>query len=243
MKTLCITLAVVALCTMAPAQTNQVISGTPLPQATPGQPGIPTGATIPFVVSSKPANGQRNVPWTTTKIEITFNEPMDVATFYWPLPRSADFPLVTRDPYWTNGNRTVVLPVKLNPTRVYRIPINTSSQIFRSAKGVAANPGVISFETGQASYGGTAKPSAVYGNRPFQGQTPSQPAGVGSAGSGAPATMGAPASPAGGQTGSGSQMGTGASGMQEKIRRAQQLRQNRGGRPTPTPTPAPEQTQ
>ena len=255
-----------ALCAVAPAQTNQVISGTPIPQATPGQPGIPMGATIPYVVSSKPSNGQRNVPWTTKKIEITFNEPMDVATFYWPLPNAPDFPLVSGDPYWTNGNRTVVLPVRLNPTRVYRIPINTSGQVFRSLRGVAANPGVISFETGQSSYGGTAKPSTVYGNQPFQGQQPTQPAASGGgAPAGGPATMkprravqqsGAPSSSGGssaspaystspgnavsvpaGPTGGKPQVGTIGPGTQDKIRQAQQLRQNRGRGPAPTPTP------
>lgn len=128
----------------------QVTVGTPLAATpTPVLQGIPTGATIPIVIQSVPANGSQKVNSSLTTIQITFNQPMDVATFFWPIPTDVpDFPTVTGDPFWTNGNRTVVLPVALNDSTIYRIPINVNDQlIFRSVQGVPVNPGVISFQT------------------------------------------------------------------------------------------------
>lgn len=115
-------------------------------------PGIPNGATIPRVVSSEPPNGATKVNPSIHKITITFDQPMDVATFYWPIPQASDFPAVTADPFWINGNKTVVLPIALSRNATYHIPLNVGSTItFRSATGVPLNAGVISFYTGGSS--------------------------------------------------------------------------------------------
>src|SRR5204862_346173 len=74
-------------------------------------------------------------PASLTKITIDFDQAMDVATFYYPVPQGvSNFPLLTADPYWTNGNKTFNLPCTLNPGLDYQIPINTINQIFRSAQ-------------------------------------------------------------------------------------------------------------
>jgi hypothetical protein len=129
---------------------SQIVQ-TPSPAQTPVYfPGIPAGASIPIVVGSSPVNGDLYVdPAKIAAIRIKWSEPMDVATFYWPLPTAGtqNFPLVTAQPYWENNNETVVLPVSLAIHQTYRIPINQGNQVFRSAKGVPANAGYISFRT------------------------------------------------------------------------------------------------
>jgi hypothetical protein len=137
---------------------GQVTAGTPypggpIPGAVPGQgPGVIVQGTIPRVVSSTPTNGDQRAASSLKRITITFDQPMDTGAFFWPLPRNQqDFPQVTADPFWTNGNRTVNLPVNLAPNVTYRIPLNVGNQAFRSAQGVPLQPGVISFRT---VYGG-----------------------------------------------------------------------------------------
>jgi hypothetical protein len=144
---------------------------TPAPiSATPVLQGIPFGATIPRVVRSVPANGAQNTNVFLRRIEIEFDQPMDVATFYWPVPPTTDFPFLTANPFWNNNNRTFILPVTLNAYVIYRIPINVNSQIvFRSAQGVPANPGYISFSTGDPNVGGSVPAQR------FPGVTPNIP--------------------------------------------------------------------
>ena len=128
----------------------------PSATATPISQGIPLGATIPYVVSSNPPNNKKDASPTLPTVSITFDQAMDVATFYWPIDTSDQyFPYTVDNPYWTNGNKTVNLPVKLVPNHQYRIQLNVGNQwIFRSAKGVWLNPGQISFWTAaQATYG------------------------------------------------------------------------------------------
>jgi hypothetical protein len=170
----------------------QVIVQTPNAGATPALiPGIPIGAAVPQVVATIPRNGDLEVNPTIRAVRFTFSEPMDVATFYWPLPvGQTDFPRLTGDPYWENNNQTVVLPVSLNINSTYRIPLNQGNQIiFRSAKGVPAYPGVLSFRTAEGVTG--AAPSSVAPNRTptvrVAGHTPragDDPGSLGPAGSG-----------------------------------------------------------
>lgn len=120
-----------------------VLSPTPVIQ------GIPLGATIPRVLTSIPQNGDQAVPSNLEAVFITFSEPMDTASFYYPIPNAADFPMVTAEPFWTTDNLTFVIPCNVYPITTYHIPINIGNQIlFRSLKGVSANPGLISFMTG-----------------------------------------------------------------------------------------------
>jgi hypothetical protein len=155
----------------------QVLIGTPGPAtATPVIPGIPFGATVPRVVSSIPTNGDQRADPTLRRITINFDQPMDVATFFWPLPQNQpDFPRVTAEPFWTNGNRTLVLPVVLAPNTLYRVPLNVGSQtVFRSATGVPLYPGVISFLTASGG-GGSVPANRVPGYTPVPNVTENTP--------------------------------------------------------------------
>ncbi|MEI7633450.1 MAG: Ig-like domain-containing protein [bacterium] len=160
--------AFLSVSTLALAQTIGVIGTPAATVATPVMQGIPWGATIPRVVSSVPVNMDTKVNATLTLIKINFDQAMDVASFYWPIPKdNPSFPYVTGDPYWTSGNKTVNLPVKLVPNCLYRIPLNDINQlIFRSAAGVALNPGMISFQTSLANTGAAASSNMFPGYTP-----------------------------------------------------------------------------
>jgi hypothetical protein len=107
---------------------------------------IVPGATIPQVVSSNPPNGS-NASASLQQISITFDQPMNATTFYWLTPATSDFPQVTGKYYWTNGNKTFVLPVALQVGFTYRIPLNVNDQAFKSAAGVPLSGGYITFAT------------------------------------------------------------------------------------------------
>lgn len=146
--------AVAALAGVLPMQAigQAVPPAAPVPPvlATPFYQGVPEGAAIPRVVPelSVPRPLSTNVDPNLTQIRITFDQPMDTALFYWPLPSNDPlFPLVTNNPFWTNNDRTIVLPVRLSPSRAYAIPINTPALVFRGATGLYVNPGLFRFET------------------------------------------------------------------------------------------------
>ena len=102
----------------------------------------------PIISNSEPRNGDSGVNPNLRKITITFNQPMNTGSFYWPIPQNdRSFPQLQSDPYWTNGNQTLVMSVILYPGTQYRIPINISSPVFTSASGVPAAPGYLSFQT------------------------------------------------------------------------------------------------
>lgn len=134
-----------------------IAPGGTVPVQTPFFQGVPANATIPRVVPELcvPRPLQTNVDPNLRQIRITFDQPMDTALFFWPLPTNDPFfPTVTANPFWTNGNRTVVLPVVLAPSRSYAIPINTPTLVFRGATGLYANPGLFRFETASQAQGG-----------------------------------------------------------------------------------------
>lgn len=155
--------------------------GAPIAQ-TPFFQGVPANATIPRVVPglSSPRPLQADVNPNLREIRITFDQPMDTALFFWPIPTNdPNWPVVTATPFFTN-DRTVVLPVVLAAGRIYAIPINTPNLVFRGATGLYANPGLFRFETSNRAQGGsvslgrqptTAIPARVpvYGNPDLMG--------------------------------------------------------------------------
>lgn len=170
-----------------------VVIGSSAFSQVPTGPGVIVTGTIPRVVSSVPLNGDQKVGTNTKKVTITFDQVMDTATFYWPIPTNdSSFPKVTAEPFWTDGNRTVVLPVSLQSNRTYRVTLNVGNQAFRSAQGIPLQSGVISFRT---TSGGSsvAKPANV-------GVTPAGVQGI----TGTPRVPGQGATVGGSSSGSGS---------------------------------------
>jgi len=140
--------------------------------------GLPAGATYPQVVSSNPPNNTQTASSSLQVITITFDQPMNVTTFYWPTPPIQDFPTLTNQPYWTNGNKTINIPVSLGLNVTYRIPLNVYDQAFKSAQGVPLPSGMITFHTSStggaigAGAPGTGYASQGPGGTPGTGYRP-----------------------------------------------------------------------
>lgn len=61
-----------------------------------------------------------------------------------------EYPETTGTPAWSADRRTCTLPVRLRPNHSYRLGLNSPShRNFKSADGVALEPVVWTFATGQ----------------------------------------------------------------------------------------------
>ena len=102
----------------------------------------------PRIVNLVPANGARNVDPSLTAIRVTFNVPMS-SGFSW-TGGGPEFPVIPRGrrPYWTNGHKVCVLPVKLQPHHTYRLGLNSLTYIgFENAGDVPLDPVTLIFST------------------------------------------------------------------------------------------------
>jgi beta-lactamase regulating signal transducer with metallopeptidase domain len=133
---------------------------------------------VPQIVATSPAVGATDVDASTSEITVTFDRDM-AEGFSW-TGGGPDYPPIPEGarPSWRD-RRTCVLPVKLEPGKYYRVGINsTSFQNFRSAEGVAAQPGAIYFTTRGAGAEQTAKVRAprIVKMEPANGATDVDPA-------------------------------------------------------------------
>ena len=104
--------------------------------------------TIPRVVSTSPANGDRSVDPDRKTISVTFSEKMTDGNWSWAYSEQDKFPVMTGQPHYTDDFTVNVLPVALEPNKEYEIWIN--SEKFRNFKDVAgnsSNPFRLSFKT------------------------------------------------------------------------------------------------
>ncbi|HOW97189.1 MAG TPA: Ig-like domain-containing protein [Kiritimatiellia bacterium] len=103
----------------------------------------------PTVVEMTPANGATDVDPATTELRVTFSVPMG-GGFSWTGGGPA-YPagVEGKGPYWTVGQLTCALPVKLEPNHTYRLNLNSfSHKNFQSAGGVPLEPVTYTFSTG-----------------------------------------------------------------------------------------------
>jgi hypothetical protein len=106
---------------------------------------LSTPEAVPVLVSSDPIDGAIGVDPAKKTIQVKFSANM-AGGFSWtggpPL-----FPKTTGKPKWVNP-RTCELPVELEPGKVYRVGINSTSYMnFQSEDGVPVRPSVIAFVT------------------------------------------------------------------------------------------------
>ncbi len=102
----------------------------------------------PRIVNLVPANGARNVAPSLTAIRVTFNVPMS-SGFSW-TGGGPEFPKSPqgRRPYWTDGHKVCVLPVKLEPHHTYRLGLNSLTYLgFQNAGGLPLDPVTLTFRT------------------------------------------------------------------------------------------------
>lgn len=104
--------------------------------------------TKPQIVKIVPENRATDVDPKISEIRVTFNIPMKNG-FSW-TGGGPTFPPAPagKKPFWTEDQKTCVLPVELNPGSEYRIGLNSPShKNFQSANGVPLDPMTYTFKT------------------------------------------------------------------------------------------------
>jgi hypothetical protein len=102
----------------------------------------------PKIVTMTPKNGANDVDPNIKELRVTFSVPMKNG-FSWTgggpsFPPNPD----GKRPYWTDDQKTCVLPVELKPGAEYRIGLNSPShKNFQSANGVPLEPVTYTFKT------------------------------------------------------------------------------------------------
>ena len=116
----------------------------------------------PRVVRTVPENGAQSVDAATTELRVTFDQPMRRDMSFVVVGSKSMFPEVAGKPQWISDT-TIVLPVKLKPSRKYSLGINSERyQSFRGTNGLSAVPYPISFYTAPS---GDVKPLGPERNR------------------------------------------------------------------------------
>lgn len=116
-------------------------------------------AAPPKIVSTTPEIGATGVDPSITKLTVTFDQRMDKG-FSW-TGGGDQFPTTPKgqQPTWSKNRRTCTLPVSLEPSKQYRLGINSKSyRNFRGTNGEVVTPTVFTFTTAAAD------PSATEAN-------------------------------------------------------------------------------
>ena len=103
---------------------------------------------LPKIVKLSPANGAKDVSPKLKELRVTFDVPMG-GGFSW-CGDGPQFPKFQegKRPFWTEGGKTCVLPVKLEPGVEYEIWLNSEShKNFQTAGGVPLEPVHYTFKT------------------------------------------------------------------------------------------------
>ena len=103
------------------------------------------GLAPPRVAHTVPESGTSAVDAATTELRITFDQAMGSGHSF--VGAGSSFPEVLGTPKWISGT-TVVLRVKLEPGRAYRVSINSDwHRNFRGTNGLSAVPYLLLFHT------------------------------------------------------------------------------------------------
>ena len=95
-----------------------------------------------------PESGAADVDPALAEIRITFSEPMQDGSWSWTKWGEDNFPEITGQAKYLDDQRTCVLPVRLQPGRVYAIWLNSEyHQDFKNRRGQSAVPYLLIFET------------------------------------------------------------------------------------------------
>lgn len=105
-------------------------------------------AVPPVVIQTTPESGVSDVDPALTELRVMFSKPMRDGSWSWVKLNEASFPEMTGKPRFLEDGRTCVLPVKLEPGRVYAVWINSDNlQNFKDWAGLPAVPYLLIFET------------------------------------------------------------------------------------------------
>ena len=102
----------------------------------------------PVVIKSVPESGSASVDPATTEIRVTFSKDMQPGVWSWGQINKETYPGTSESPKYLEDKRTCVLPVKLQPGKIYAVWINTEKfQNFKDTKGLVAVPYLLVFKT------------------------------------------------------------------------------------------------
>jgi serine/threonine protein kinase len=110
----------------------------------------PGGASTmpPVVIQTFPESGSSDVDPALTELRAVFSKPMLNDRWSWCYERAEDFPQKTGEPRYLPDGRTCVLPVKLQPGKVYAVWLNSEQfRLFQDQEGLSAVPYLLVFET------------------------------------------------------------------------------------------------
>jgi predicted Ser/Thr protein kinase len=102
----------------------------------------------PVVIRTIPESGVANVDPALSEIRVTFSSPMEDGSWSWSAWGEENFPETTGQPSYSPDGRTCVLPVKLEPGKVYALWLNSEHfHNFTDREGQSAVPYLLIFET------------------------------------------------------------------------------------------------
>jgi RNA polymerase sigma-70 factor (ECF subfamily) len=100
------------------------------------------------VIATIPESGVAGVDPALTELRVTFSKPMQDWSWSWTQWGEDNFPEMTGQPRFDADERTCVLPVKLQPGKVYATWINSDRhKNFIDTEGRPAVPYLLIFET------------------------------------------------------------------------------------------------
>ncbi len=106
----------------------------------------------PVVVSSTPANGEKEIDPSLEGVTVEFNEVMNQNKSSWSAEDGDTFPELNGEAYFISEGRKNVLPVKLEANKNYVLWLNKEGQNeFRDDSGNILAPYKLEFSTGDAA--------------------------------------------------------------------------------------------
>jgi serine/threonine protein kinase len=125
--------------------------GSRLPETGAAVPTVRASGALPVppvVIKTVPESGSSGVDPALSELQATFSKPMKQDRWSWCFEHEEDFPDKTGEPRYLADGRTCVVPVKLQPGRVYAIWLNSDKfQLFQDQNGLPALPYLLIFET------------------------------------------------------------------------------------------------
>jgi len=102
----------------------------------------------PVVVQTVPESGAAEVDPALAEIRVTFSKPMRDGDWAWCKWGEENFPELTGESKYLDDQRTCVLPVRLQPGKVYALWLNSEyHQNFKDREGQSAVPYLLIFQT------------------------------------------------------------------------------------------------